>query len=565
MLMKKVSWATFLVLVLPLLVTIPVAFLPIVNAHTPPQAVSTTALINVYPNVTGVNQPVKIDISLDKAPPTATASGGDRWQGLEVTITKPDGAIERLGPFISDQYGGTHLVYTPAMTGIYTLILRYPGQVLQLQNPAFNGLPGVNSDYINDTFLSSISAPVTFAVQQQPVGGSPTPSPTPQPTSQTIATYTSVTASPNPVGVNQQVTIEAWVSPTPPTDTINGGGKWQNLTVTIVRPDGTKETRGPFTSNSSGATSLLFTPPQVGTYSLTSNFPGQKLTLNYVSTWFSPSNSNPTKLTVQQTPVTPSPTFSPTPQPTTTPSPTPSPQPAAKPSVPQFTLRFLPSPYTLTTTDPYTGANNSHQIESNAIEITIKNQLKYSANSDSDISLHYNIRVKGHFGDSWNELYYSSNYPAQSNSEYTVLSNPEGYPVGGQIDFQVEAIVERESRVYDSNSNPPTYHTVFTVEATSDWSSTQTITIPETAPQDMADVSPTPSLQPDQILTPNSPNPNDIGSEPPSTNTNSEINSPTAPPTETNWVSITIVGAMIALIVAVSVVVFWIRRSKVMH
>jgi hypothetical protein len=138
------------------------------------------------------------------------------------------------------------------------------------------------------------------------------------------------------------------------------------------------------------------------------------------------------------------------------------------------------------TSDPYTGANVSQRLESSAIEITIKNQPFASYHdvvSDSDISLYYNIRTKGHFAADWNELYYASDYPPKANSEYTMLPYIQNLPSGSQIDFQVQAIIGSWSRVFTSNSNDPgSYQNNFEVEAKSDWSTTQTITIPDTAP-----------------------------------------------------------------------------------
>jgi hypothetical protein len=177
----------------------------------------------------------------------------------------------------------------------------------------------------------------------------------------------------------------------------------------------------------------------------------------------------------------------------------------SKPSVPEFTLKLVEHPYDVATTystDPYTGENVTHagyHVENKSIEVSIKNQpftpyeIQENENNWS-INFFYNIRVKGHFGQDWNEVYHPSDgFPRQSDSEYTVesFSSTEGEdfyatstsvvhaPSGGQVDFQVEAMV---GYVHREISIPvPGTGWVFTGEA-SGWSNTQTLTINASAP-----------------------------------------------------------------------------------
>jgi hypothetical protein len=185
-----------------------------------------------------------------------------------------------------------------------------------------------------------------------------------------------------------------------------------------------------------------------------------------------------------------------------------------KPSVPEFTLKFAAHPYDVPTTygiDPYTGKNvtiqEGYHVENKSIEVTIRNQPASN--------LFYNVRYKGHFGESWTELYSYSMYSSdslipQSNSEYTVLSIPAVYPFisGAQIDFQVEALSWHYIEVWISDhpmAPPPIneighYEQRFTLDETSDWSNTQTITIGTSTPTATPNTSPSPSTEP----TPNS-------------------------------------------------------------
>jgi len=52
----------------------------------------------------------------------------DKWKGLTVTVTRPDGVTEKLGPFRTDSTGGTGTTYTPTMAGTYKLQTHFPAQ-----------------------------------------------------------------------------------------------------------------------------------------------------------------------------------------------------------------------------------------------------------------------------------------------------------------------------------------------------------------------------------------------------------------------------------------------------
>ena len=80
--------------------------LPNVKAHSPPIQVPTYAFINAAPQPIGVGQTATLTFWLDKVPIGAEGLYGDRWHGYTITVTKPDGTTETLGPFTSDVNGG---------------------------------------------------------------------------------------------------------------------------------------------------------------------------------------------------------------------------------------------------------------------------------------------------------------------------------------------------------------------------------------------------------------------------------------------------------------------------
>ena len=156
---KAILIAAFLILSM----TASTMMLPSVFA--PPINIPTYAYINVAPNPAGLGQTVTVGFWLQVPPPTAQAQFGDRWAGFKVVVTKPDGTTETLGPFTSDDTGGTSTFYTPNQLGNYTFTFSFPGQVLAGNNLA----PGTASNpFINDTYLPS-SASTTLTVQQNSV------------------------------------------------------------------------------------------------------------------------------------------------------------------------------------------------------------------------------------------------------------------------------------------------------------------------------------------------------------------------------------------------------------
>ncbi|NVM24048.1 MAG: PQQ-binding-like beta-propeller repeat protein, partial [Desulfobacterales bacterium] len=64
--------------------------------------------------------------------PTTT----DGWEGLTVTVTKPDGTTETLGPYRTDSTGITGDIYVPNQVGTYYLQTHFPEQMRNWTVPA---------------------------------------------------------------------------------------------------------------------------------------------------------------------------------------------------------------------------------------------------------------------------------------------------------------------------------------------------------------------------------------------------------------------------------------------
>lgn len=168
----------------------------------------------------------------------------------------------------------------------------------------------------------------------------------------------------------------------------------------------------------------------------------------------------------------------------------------SEPSVPDFTAKYVDASYDVPTThstDPYTGADVTHQgyhVQNRTIQVSIKNVpfTPYESGGQK-IGYFLNIRVKGFYTNDWLNVYNPDNgYLMQSNSSYTTVafSLDDNYfpfwdniPGGGTVDIQVQALIGYVHRVPpDETSEIPFYPWVFTGE-TSDWSSTQTVIVPD--------------------------------------------------------------------------------------
>jgi hypothetical protein len=133
-----------------LAMAIPLAALPTANATTK----KTYCVIGATPNPVGVNQQTLILLGITDA----TASTQYYWT-LTVTVTRPDGTTETLGPYHTDATGMTGAVYVPTMVGNYTIVVHFPEQV---------ALAGTGSFAVNTTMLASDSDPLTLVVKQEP-------------------------------------------------------------------------------------------------------------------------------------------------------------------------------------------------------------------------------------------------------------------------------------------------------------------------------------------------------------------------------------------------------------
>ena len=92
-----------------------------------------------------------------------------------------------------------------------------------------------------------------------------------------LPTYLFLSISPNPIGVEQTLSVNFWLDKVTPTASGPTGDRWEDITVAITRPDGTSENKGPFTFDAVASGSFKYTPTQIGTYTFQASFPGQDI------------------------------------------------------------------------------------------------------------------------------------------------------------------------------------------------------------------------------------------------------------------------------------------------
>jgi hypothetical protein len=121
---RGIKFSMTICLILLLTITMLLAAIPTISSQKPIHQKATHAYIGATPNPIGVGQETLIHVGITDE--LQHVSHG--WEGLTVTVTKPDGTKETLGPLRADSTGGTGTVYVPNMVGNYTLQTHFPAQ-----------------------------------------------------------------------------------------------------------------------------------------------------------------------------------------------------------------------------------------------------------------------------------------------------------------------------------------------------------------------------------------------------------------------------------------------------
>jgi outer membrane protein assembly factor BamB len=120
---RRKSKATAVSLFLMFAMAVSLFALPAANAQA---SAKTYPYIGAMPNPVGVGQEVLFHFGISEA----AAHPQEGWEGLTVTVTRPDGTTETLGPFKTDTTGGSGTVYVPTTAGTYYVQTHFPEQVV---------------------------------------------------------------------------------------------------------------------------------------------------------------------------------------------------------------------------------------------------------------------------------------------------------------------------------------------------------------------------------------------------------------------------------------------------
>jgi outer membrane protein assembly factor BamB len=123
----------------------------------------TYAFIGAMPNPVGVGQETLLHVGVSQY----LQQPSEGWTGITVTVTKPDGTTQTLGPFRTDSTGGTGTVFVPQTAGNYTLVTNFPQQVIPSAVTAFAGT-GINVP-AGTIMQASTSEPLTLIVQEEQI------------------------------------------------------------------------------------------------------------------------------------------------------------------------------------------------------------------------------------------------------------------------------------------------------------------------------------------------------------------------------------------------------------
>jgi hypothetical protein len=191
----------------------------------------------IPPDVVGIYQQMVFLMSVSPPPPLT-----ESFDGFTITLTKPDGVKETLGPYTSDPTGSSYAIYTPDQLGTWYAEFNFPGQ-------------GFDVPYRE---YSASSDNTSFIVQQDPV----------------VIKYPTVdvTVSPDPVGIDQMMQIRLAFSPLPP----RGTDVFHDFEINILGAG----SFGPFDSSPEGEYYLRYTPKNTGNYSAYVYYPGEWFSAN---------------------------------------------------------------------------------------------------------------------------------------------------------------------------------------------------------------------------------------------------------------------------------------------
>jgi outer membrane protein assembly factor BamB len=151
--------ATAIALILMLTIVVTLVALPNAVAQTATHTKKVYPYCSAIPNPAGVGQTILLHIGITDQV-SYELYGGLGWQGLTVTVFKPDGTTETLGPYTTDLTGGTGATYVPAVAGTYYFQTNFPETFVRYSQSTI--------PFDNTTLLAATSPKYEVTVQEEP-------------------------------------------------------------------------------------------------------------------------------------------------------------------------------------------------------------------------------------------------------------------------------------------------------------------------------------------------------------------------------------------------------------
>jgi hypothetical protein len=122
----------------------------------------TYPFVDAISNPAGVGEQVLIKVGILQQAPNVVFG----YTGLTVTVVKPDGTTETLGPVRTDSTGGSYVMYTPNEAGTYKLTGHFPEQIWTFGD--FLSFESGAMILNNTVMAASDTAPLDLVVHQEP-------------------------------------------------------------------------------------------------------------------------------------------------------------------------------------------------------------------------------------------------------------------------------------------------------------------------------------------------------------------------------------------------------------
>jgi N-acetylneuraminic acid mutarotase len=144
-------------LILVMVALCAIGFLPVMAQNN----IKTFAFLYVEPNRVTPEQKAAITMVIEPPPPETVGC----YSGLQIAITHPDGSVETIGPFSTNEQGVANTFYASSYLGTYTLQLMYPGET-----------------FANGTITYQSSSSIATGIAVQSASNMPSALPSSQPT-----------------------------------------------------------------------------------------------------------------------------------------------------------------------------------------------------------------------------------------------------------------------------------------------------------------------------------------------------------------------------------------------